>query len=57
MRRPSSYRVFLTRRSEYHVRGHVCFGVKDRRTGWSEGDVNRVLAGRIDAFLEAFLNQ
>jgi ATP-dependent Clp protease ATP-binding subunit ClpC len=32
-------------------------GVKDRRTGWSEGDVKRVLSGRIDAFLEAFLNQ
>ena len=33
MRRPSAYRVFLTRRSEYHVRSHECFGVKDRRTG------------------------
>lgn len=33
MRRPSAYRVFLTRKSEYHVRGHVCFGVRDRRTG------------------------
>jgi hypothetical protein len=29
--------VFLTRQSEYHVRGHVCFGVRDRRTGcWVE---------------------
>jgi protein subunit release factor B len=28
-------------------------GVKDRRTGWSEGDVRKVLSGRIDAFLEA----
>lgn len=33
MRRPSAYRVFLTRKSEYHVRSHVCFGVRDRRTG------------------------
>jgi hypothetical protein len=33
MRRPSAYRVFLTRKSEYHVRGNVCFGVRDRRTG------------------------
>jgi hypothetical protein len=37
MRRSSSYRVFLTRRSEYHVRGHACFGVRDRRSGeWLE---------------------
>lgn len=28
-------------------------GVHDRRTGHSEGDVKRVLSGRIDAFLEA----
>jgi hypothetical protein len=29
--------VFLTRQSEYHVRGHICFGVRDRRTGrWLE---------------------
>ncbi len=33
MRRASAYRVFLTRNSEYHVRGHVCIGVRDRRTG------------------------
>jgi hypothetical protein len=33
MRRLSAHRVFLTRRSEYHVRNHVCFGVRDRRTG------------------------
>jgi hypothetical protein len=33
MRRLSAYRVFLTRKSEYHVRGHMCFGVRDRRTG------------------------
>jgi len=32
-RRLSAHRVFLTRRSEYHVRNHVCFGVRDRRTG------------------------
>jgi hypothetical protein len=25
--------VFLTRNSEYHVRGMVCFGVRDRRSG------------------------
>ena len=38
MRRLSSYRVFLTRQSEYHVRGHVCFGVRDRRSGqWLGG--------------------
>jgi ATP-dependent Clp protease ATP-binding subunit ClpC len=30
-------------------------GVKDRRTGWSEGDVKKVLSGRIDAFLDAAL--
>lgn len=33
MRRTSAYRVFLTRNSEYHVRGHVCIGVRDRRSG------------------------
>jgi hypothetical protein len=33
MRRASAYRVFLTRNSEYHVRGHVCIGVRDRRSG------------------------
>lgn len=33
MRRLSAYRVFLTLRSEYHIRGHVCFGVRSRRTG------------------------
>jgi len=32
MRRPSAYRVYLTRNSEYHVRGLTCFGVRDRRT-------------------------
>jgi hypothetical protein len=37
MRRPSAYRVFLTRKSEYHVRGHVCCGVRDRRTGEWQG--------------------
>jgi ATP-dependent Clp protease ATP-binding subunit ClpC len=30
-------------------------GVKDRRTGWSEGDVKKVLSGRIDGFLDAAL--
>ena len=50
MRRSSAYRVFLTRKSEYHVRSHVCFGVRDRRTGswrsehWALG---RPLAGSI----------
>jgi hypothetical protein len=50
MRRPSAYRVFLTRKSEYHVRAHVCFGVRDRRTGqwhanhWALGSA---LAGSI----------
>lgn len=33
MRRPSAYRVFVTRNSEYHVRGLVCCGVRDRRSG------------------------
>jgi hypothetical protein len=28
-------------------------GVKDRRTGCADGDVKRVLSGRIDIFLEA----
>jgi hypothetical protein len=37
MRRLSAYRVFLTRKSEYHVRGHACFGVRDRRTGGWHG--------------------
>ena len=43
MRRLSGYRVFVTLRSEYHVRGHLCFGVRNRRTGqwhpehWSLG--------------------
>jgi hypothetical protein len=33
MRRASAYRVYLTRNSEYHVRGLICFGVRDRRSG------------------------
>ncbi|HEY1959361.1 MAG TPA: AAA family ATPase [Polyangiaceae bacterium] len=32
-------------------------GVRDRRTGASDGDVKRVLSGKIDAFLEAALEQ
>jgi hypothetical protein len=37
MRRASAYRVYLTKNSEYHVRGLVCFGVRDRRSGgWVE---------------------
>jgi hypothetical protein len=37
MRRLSAYRVFLTRQTEYHIRGYVCFGVRDRRSGqWLE---------------------
>jgi hypothetical protein len=28
-----NYQVFLTRNSEYHVKSHVCVGVRDRRTG------------------------
>ena len=50
MRRPSAYRVFLTRKSEYHVRSHVCFGVRDRRTGGWRADhwaLGRPLAGSI----------
>jgi len=50
MRRPSAYRVFLTRKSEYHVREHVCFGVRDRRTGlWHSAHwaLGRPLAGSI----------
>ena len=32
-----TYQVFLTRNSEYHLQGHVCVGVRDRRTGrWME---------------------
>jgi peptide chain release factor 2 len=30
-------------------------GVRDRRTGHADGDVKRVLSGKIDAFLEATL--
>lgn len=33
MRRPSAYRLFITRNSEYHVRGSICCAVRDRRTG------------------------
>ncbi|MDD9942191.1 MAG: hypothetical protein OXU20_14190 [Myxococcales bacterium] len=33
MRRLSAYRVFLTKNSEYHVRGGTCVCVRDRRTG------------------------
>ena len=29
----ATYQVFLTRNSEYHLQGHVCVGVRDRRTG------------------------
>ena len=48
MRRPSAYRVFLTHNTEYHVRLHVCFGVRDRRTGhWVQQHpcLNAKLAG------------
>ncbi len=31
-------------------------GVHDRRTGHTDGDVKRVLAGRIEAFVEAYLD-
>ncbi len=31
-------------------------GVRDRRTGYVEGDVKRVLGGRLDGFLEAFVD-
>ena len=50
MRRPSAYRVFLTEKSEYHVRAHACFGVRDRRTGqWHREHwaLDRQLAGSI----------
>jgi peptide chain release factor 2 len=30
------------------------YGVRDRRTGYVEGDVRKVLAGRIDPFLDAY---
>lgn len=53
MRRPSAYRLFITRNSEYHVRGSVCCAVRDRRTGaWmqSHAAVGRPLA---DAFADA----
>lgn len=33
MRSANTYRVFLTRNSEYHVQSHVCVRVRDRRTG------------------------
>jgi len=48
MRRSSAYRLFLTKNSEYHVRGNVCHGVRDRRTGeWFEAHaaLGRPLAG------------
>jgi ATP-dependent Clp protease ATP-binding subunit ClpC len=32
-------------------------GVRDRRTGWVEGDVRRVLGGRLGPFLEAWLTR
>jgi ATP-dependent Clp protease ATP-binding subunit ClpC len=32
-------------------------GVRDRRTGWSEGDVRKVLGGRIEGFLEAVFSE
>ena len=50
MRRPSAYRVFLTHKSEYHVRAHVCFAVRDRRTGLWHGEhwaLDRQLASSI----------
>lgn len=46
MRRPSAYRIFLTRSSEYHVRSNHCFGVRDRRSGgWI--DDHPALRGRL----------
>ena len=34
------HRIFVTRNSEYHVRRHMCVGVRDRRTGdWLSGHV------------------
>jgi hypothetical protein len=44
------YQVFLTRNSEYHVRGYVCVGVRDRRTGrWflEHPALSRPLAGAV----------
>ena len=32
-------------------------GVRDRRTGHADGDVRRVLGGKIEGFLEATLEQ
>ena len=32
------HRVFITRNTEYHVRGQTCVGVRDRRSGeWLRG--------------------
>lgn len=33
MRRHTVYRVFVTKNSEYHLRGCTCTGVRDRRSG------------------------
>jgi len=38
MRRLSAYRVFLTQRNEYHVRGLVCCAVRSRSTGQFHSD-------------------
>jgi hypothetical protein len=47
------HRVFVTRNSEYHLRAHVCVGVRDRQTGeWlhSHFAVTRRIAGSIRFF-------
>jgi hypothetical protein len=52
MRNASSYRIFLTRNSEYHVESHVCVGVRDRRTGtWiaNHPALKRALLGAVAA--------
>jgi hypothetical protein len=47
------HRVFVTRNSEYHLRAHVCVGVRDRQTGewlYSHFAVSRRIAGSIRFF-------
>jgi hypothetical protein len=56
----SHYQVFLTRNSEYHLRRHVCVGVRDRRTGrWFERHpaLSHPLAGTVSTAGELALVQ
>ena len=47
------HRIFVTRNTEYHLSGHRCVGVRDRRTGvWSEN--HQALGNRVIGAVEFY---